>query len=154
MYRKKLKKLHNFVSKHVEDDWLNMNHWFSNPTDFKAKKCGTTACLFGWAVVAFPISIRWATKRDKGVVSPIVMRKHPRKHVLTMDIAQDFFGLTKLQTYFLFEPAYYPRTEVITREQALERLKWFYEEAPDDFEISEEDAQKRLIPWKKKHVPV
>lgn len=146
--RNKLKKLHDFVKNKVKDDWFNLTSWVSDIDNFKAKECGTTACLFGWAVVAFPDQLRWAQPEEVEEYDCEIISRN-KKHGLMAEInlAAKFFGLTKHQACFLFGPTFYPMYKR-SRQDALRRLKWFIEKAPEDFSIDEYRAGMSLIPRK------
>lgn len=150
MFRSKLKKLHNFVKNQVEDEWFDLGSWSNDPQKFKAKSCGTTACLFGWAVPVFPKQLKWATPKEAKFYGMDIISHTPAKDRddLIFDefkLAAKIFGLAEIQSHFLFAPTYYPILQR-TRKDVLERLKWFYEKAPDDFVIFDWEAKKRITP--------
>lgn len=145
MNREKLKKLHNFVKSEVKDDWFNLEKWASDIAAFKNKECGTTACLFGWAVVVFPDELRWADDVESSLGHKII-RKDAHAYQDEYVTAQQTFDLTENQAHFLFCPFRYPEGSHTTRLDVLKRLEWFFTHAPDDFGINMQAAGLDLIP--------
>jgi len=138
MYRTRLKKLHDFVRDQVEDDWFDLGSWTSDANAFQRKECGTTACLMGWAVAAFPDKLCW-------IGGVIVFKTYSRNYTY-FEAGMKLFGLTENQAYFLFGPESYPINCDTPRRSALKRLQWFINEAPNGFVIEQKKAVQFLIP--------
>lgn len=147
MYRSKLKKLYRFIKNHVEDDWFDLHDWVSHLENFQKHKCGTTACLFGWAVEAFPDQLRWATKSElRNIGHYIVNKKNPYPEMCEMGVAMEMFDLSSSQADFLFASSFYPDCYYTSRKEALKRLKWLFEKADDNFHVTRSMALRGIIP--------
>ena len=91
--------------------------------------CGTAACAIGWCPNVFPRNCEY---QNHGYIS--VVDKNTQK--TDFSFAQDFFGLNREESYYLFDPKYYNRRRQGNKSVA-KRIRAFVEKRPDDQEILE-----------------
>lgn len=106
----------------VSDERVQMNSWFSGPKTLNAPKdprkfldrCGTTACIGGWATYLWP--------DFAADTNPLILGSEAYVKVGALDI---YLGITPTQSIDLFGAGG-------TRESQIALLrKWIAEETPD-----------------------
>ncbi len=95
--KEKLLKLARFLIEEVKPEWFDLSNWADK--GFSQKKCGTTACAAGWATVCFP---RSGLKLRSGSLGSLEYRDE-----LGFAAAMAFFGITRDEAYYLFDPVSY-----------------------------------------------
>ena len=113
---KRLTQLADGLELSVKDEWFDLASWSTK--GFKQKKCGTTACAMGWAVVIFPRSKLRLVDEDNGN-SDI---KYKGLH--GFEAAAKFMYISESDAEYLFAPSAYP-DEARERLHVVERIRDF-----------------------------
>lgn len=135
VFKRRLLKLSNFLAK-LNKKHFNLEDWVTSDENYdinqkainhlcalakgKTKKCGTTACAFGWTPAVFPHYLRWdlddiIVVKDKKLKKAAYNYQKGRdiyddysKSLIFDSIAHEFFGLDYADFEYLFMPDSYP----------------------------------------------
>jgi len=116
-------KLHDRIRKEVKPKWLNMDYWADD--GFKEKKCGTAACVAGWATVFFPRRLELSTTIIGGGSEEVVV-KHKTTGKIGFDAFADAFGISHQDAGEICSPDEYQGFNddtPVTKRDVLKRIK-------------------------------
>lgn len=136
LQRCKMDKLANFLSKlpkkHFDLEHVILLRNQGNKEDleeigktFEAKQCGSVGCAMGWTPSVFPKDFSWhidTWEEDGEQYHEAELVDVDGNHEEYDDMAMDFFGITRKEAYYLFNPEYYKDT---SKEQVVKRMKKF-----------------------------
>lgn len=115
VFKERLLKLASFLRELPKENFdleiiMHSDEQLDNCSAQKALSCNTVACAMGWCPTIFPRSFRWG-KFVKGylegnkVYARVVLKNKPKIH--NFDAASSFFGISRKESNFLFDPWYY-----------------------------------------------
>ena len=108
-----------FLEDYVKDDWFDLGYWATD--GFTEKKCGTTACAFGWAAVKYPRSL--ALFQTEGAITGVRLRNKP--YFNNFLAAEMFYSISAKEARYLFSPDHYPVRKRDDRKYVANRIKNF-----------------------------
>lgn len=115
--KRRLLKLAEFLKKQVEPEWFNLGVFADD--GFQHRKCGTTACAWGWASQCFPRSGITLDTWDGSELTVCY------GGYTDYDAAKAFFEMTGDQVRYLFDPYSYPMGDCTEKDDVARRIKSF-----------------------------
>jgi hypothetical protein len=94
----KLLELAGFLESYVQDEWFDLNHWQQG--GFSRRECGSVACAMGWATQLWPNEVVFNGFGEVSLAKNLLVTDY--------EVAIELFGISYLQSCYLFHPGYYP----------------------------------------------
>jgi len=118
-YAKRLQKLADFLKQLPEEKFDLSSITDLEKCEYKVEfvekhmlepNCGATACAIGWMPKVFPQLVEW--KPDSSFDdSDLKVVLRGGSYISDFSVADEVFNLTGSESFYLFDPGYYPRAK-------------------------------------------